>query len=83
MKKIIMIVLMLVLITMISGCKKEVDYYCEFTNYEGGSERWYVIDDYKKVKGSTIVEVYHLSGDIWEVDLDEYKMICVEMEEVE
>ena len=59
---------------------KEVDYYCKFTYYDGGSVHWIVVDDYEK--DGSIIKVYKTNGDLWEIDSEDYRVKCIEMEVV-
>ena len=75
-----LVVFLIVLIIMLSGCKeKDVDYYCEFTFYNNEDRNGALAVDYYKIrKDSTIIEIHKLDGDIWLIDSTEVSMLCIE-----
>ena len=81
MKK-ILLVLLVILVIGISGCKKEVQYYCQISGIEVYYEHWLVIDSYEKTNDG-IYKLYSESNDhFYEYDSEEMEIFCIEMEKI-
>ncbi len=80
MKK-ILIVLLLVL--MLTGCRKDRDYYCQITGrHTGGYEKWVMVKSYG-MNEEGLMELHQKGGYVYKIDLEKMKVLCVEMEELE
>ena len=77
------LILVLILVFMLAGCKKkEFDYYCQITGRDIGGYEVFVVVDYYEIEDN-VAKLYIENGSFQEFDLDDMKIICTKMEEIE